>query len=70
MIQWIDRDGWPVEFVEGRRIRNFIRVLLHADMKNTWLRTYRPNDIRNLGRKSIPRAMQEELMINGFREKP
>jgi hypothetical protein len=35
----IGKDGWPVEFIEGRPITNFIRRLIHTDhyeCKDCW----------------------------------
>lgn len=31
-----DKDGWPVETIKGRRIRNFIRLLIHGRKLRRW----------------------------------
>lgn len=33
---WIDRMGWPVEFIKGRRWLNSIRWFLHVSLWETW----------------------------------
>jgi hypothetical protein len=32
---WLDKRGWPVEFVIGSRAINFVRWLLHASILQT-----------------------------------
>lgn len=31
-----ERLGWPIERVKGRRILNFLRLLIHTDIGVTW----------------------------------
>lgn len=40
-----DKYGWPVERVTGRPVLNFIRLLIHANLRRTWKQRhdYRPN---------------------------
>ena len=41
---WLDKHGWPVEFIRNRRITNLIRWLFHARLclsirqRNRWQR--------------------------------
>ena len=39
---WRDKLGWPVEMVKGRRILNFVRLLIHTNLRRTWLGTRCP----------------------------
>ena len=31
-----DKYGWPVERILGRSFTNFIRLLLHGNLRQTW----------------------------------
>jgi hypothetical protein len=31
-----DKYGWPVERIIGKPITNFIRLILHANIRQTW----------------------------------
>ena len=31
-----ERLGWPIERIKGRRILNFLRLLIHTDIGVTW----------------------------------
>lgn len=33
-----DKYGWPVEVTRGHHINNFIRLLIHTNLKETWKR--------------------------------
>jgi hypothetical protein len=34
-MTWRDSYGWPVERIKGRRVTNFIRLLLHTSLWQT-----------------------------------
>ena len=31
-----DKYGWPLERIRGRYIQNFVRMILHTDIIQTW----------------------------------
>lgn len=36
--------GWPLEYIKGRPITNFIRMLLHTNIKQTWKLRHKKDD--------------------------
>lgn len=44
-----DSLGWPVEFIEGRPVMNFLRLLIHTSPWQTWKwRNGVPQEVRHL----------------------
>lgn len=33
-----DKYGYPVERIKGKKLTNFIRLLIHTNIKQTWKR--------------------------------
>ena len=55
-----DKYGYPVERVKGRYITNFIRLLTHTSIKQTWIRR-NIEDIMNKTEKAKLNKIYEEL---------
>lgn len=34
------KDGWPVERIIGRPIQNFLRAIIHGNLRMTWTRRH------------------------------
>jgi hypothetical protein len=31
------KDGWPVEMIEGKPVTNFLRRIIHGNIRKTWM---------------------------------
>lgn len=41
-MQFLDKHGWPVERIKGRRILNFLRLVIHTRKikRGSWKQTH------------------------------
>jgi hypothetical protein len=51
---YIDKYGWPIEFVKGHPIINFLRIIVYTDTANTIRNISHPAWIRD---KNNPNAL-------------
>jgi hypothetical protein len=50
---WLDRKGWPMEFITGRPVLNFVRWLLWASLRKTISQRGRWQCIKGYGQGAI-----------------
>ncbi len=63
----ISRDylGWPVEYIKGRPITNFIRFILHTDVNQTWRLRNNKDYEKEVTSESVTQ-MQARWNIGGY----